>query len=857
METGFQFNRLYLLGTPLLSVVIPLLQVPTDLFDSPLPPIYEAGTILTTVAAPAVIVVSAKVPPFDWTPVLFILYGLGLSFFFIRFLRQLFLIRNFIRQNPPQTVSPNGIKIIYTQGQYPTFSFLNYLFWDNSQTLTPTEMQKILQHETVHITQKHSWDTLYLEILAIIFWFNPFVHLYKKALASTHEYIADAVVVQSTNQQEYTSLLVKQVFEEMNLSLGHYFSKSLTLKRMKMLQKNNRRPNRLKQLLALPVIGLLLFLFSFDNAPVSEIMDNPASLINSPELIPATNPAAEGISAPQFPGGETALSTFLKINVKYPVEAVKNRITGELYFILRIEKDGNFKLKEQASNNPFATEISRLVSLMPKWAPATRNGKPLAVDYVFPLQFGLDPASEGITYKQPAPAASTLPTFFAKPITVIGFGGDVNKGVTERVISPSNKIDNTNKLPQFPGGKKELQQFLATHTQYPATALKNKLAGQVTIQATIDADGQAGNFKTLHADNTYFEQEALSVLRQMPRWEPGLKEGKATAFTLAFPFIFALESKQNIPALRLPANRNQLYVQDAITIIGYSGIIPNRTFVKKSVTPTSNSIKSVITATENNKPAASAKVNTKPETVAPTPDDKIFTFVEQQPVFKGGEQELNKFIRDNLKYPAEALQKNISGLVVVQFTVDKAGNVLDPKIVKSLGAGTDEEAIRLVKMMPPFSPAKQNGRLVTFRYTLPILFNNSPSTPNPATNATAELAEPRIIFTFVEMQPQFPGGEAALRTFISKQLQYPQQAISRKTEGIVIVQFVVDTNGKIINPKVVKSLGNGLDEEALRVVKLLPAFRPARQNKNIVAFRYTLPIRFALATNALPEESVK
>jgi periplasmic protein TonB len=68
-----------------------------------------------------------------------------------------------------------------------------------------------------------------------------------------------------------------------------------------------------------------------------------------------------------------------------------------------------------------------------------------------------------------------------------------------------------------------------------------------------------------------------------------------------------------------------------------------------------------------------------------------------------------------------------------------------------------------------------------------------------------------------------------------------------------VVQFGVNTDGKIIKPKVVKSLGNGLDEEALRVVKLLPDFKPARQNNNLVAFRYTFPIRFALASQ--PEKN--
>ena len=111
-----------------------------------------------------------------------------------------------------------------------------------------------------------------------------------------------------------------------------------------------------------------------------------------------------------------------------------------------------------------------------------------------------------------------------------------------------------------------------------------------------------------------------------------------------------------------------------------------------------------------------------PTEVGEVVEDKIFTFVEQQPSFPGGESEMNKFIKKNLKYPPAALRNGLEGLVVVQFVVNKEGQISDVQVVKKLGGGTDEEAMRVVKMMPAFSPAKQNGRPVSFRYTLPVRF---------------------------------------------------------------------------------------------------------------------------------------
>jgi len=111
-----------------------------------------------------------------------------------------------------------------------------------------------------------------------------------------------------------------------------------------------------------------------------------------------------------------------------------------------------------------------------------------------------------------------------------------------------------------------------------------------------------------------------------------------------------------------------------------------------------------------------------PSEVGEVVEDKIFTFVEQQPSFPGGESELNKFIKKNLKYPPAALRNGLEGLVVVQFVVNREGEISDVQVVKKLGGGTDEEAMRVVKMMPKFAPAKQNGRPVSFRYTLPVRF---------------------------------------------------------------------------------------------------------------------------------------
>ena len=102
-------------------------------------------------------------------------------------------------------------------------------------------------------------------------------------------------------------------------------------------------------------------------------------------------------------------------------------------------------------------------------------------------------------------------------------------------------------------------------------------------------------------------------------------------------------------------------------------------------------------------------------------DGEIFTVVEQQPEFKGGMAALGQYLSDNLKYPAAAEKANIQGRVFVNFIVTKTGEVTDVKILKGIGFGADEEAIRVVKNTT-WKPGMQSGKPVNVRFNLPINF---------------------------------------------------------------------------------------------------------------------------------------
>ncbi|GAB3240562.1 energy transducer TonB [Hymenobacter seoulensis] len=103
-------------------------------------------------------------------------------------------------------------------------------------------------------------------------------------------------------------------------------------------------------------------------------------------------------------------------------------------------------------------------------------------------------------------------------------------------------------------------------------------------------------------------------------------------------------------------------------------------------------------------------------------ETKPYTYVEQMPVFPGGQEALLQYIAKNIKYPAMALRNQVEGRVFIKFVVGPDGAVTNVEVQKGIGAGCDEESMRVIKNLPRFTPGKQNGRAVSVYYTVPVTF---------------------------------------------------------------------------------------------------------------------------------------
>ena len=118
------------------------------------------------------------------------------------------------------------------------------------------------------------------------------------------------------------------------------------------------------------------------------------------------------------------------------------------------------------------------------------------------------------------------------------------------------------------------------------------------------------------------------------------------------------------------------------------------------------------------------KTTAKPESTEPLNviEDEVFVVVEEDPEFPGGIEALYRYLASNIKYPEQAKAEKIQGHVYVTFIIEKDGSISNIKLLRDIGGGCGQEAVRVVQAMPKWKPARQRGKRVRAQYTLPINF---------------------------------------------------------------------------------------------------------------------------------------
>ena len=241
--------------------------------------------------------------------------------------------------------------------------------------------------------------------------------------------------------------------------------------------------------------------------------------------------------------------------------------------------------------------------------------------------------------------------------------------------------------------------------------------------------------------------------------------------------------------------------------------------------------------------------------VATSKEDTVYQIVEKMPQYTGGESALMKYVSENIKYPEKAKEDGIQGRVFISFVIEKDGSVSNVKVVRGIGGGCDEEAARVIAGMPKWQPGMQKGKPVRVNYMMPVFFKlteEQPAKPFKKSDMSKTDMKPdkNGVYQIVEEMPQFPGGETKLMEYIAKNLTYPQEAKDKGIDGRVFVAMVIEKDGSVSNVKVLRGIGGGCDEEAVRVISALPKWKPGKMNGEPVRVSYQIPINFKLQEKA-------
>jgi TonB family protein len=208
--------------------------------------------------------------------------------------------------------------------------------------------------------------------------------------------------------------------------------------------------------------------------------------------------------------------------------------------------------------------------------------------------------------------------------------------------------------------------------------------------------------------------------------------------------------------------------------------------------------------------------------------------IDKQPEYPGGMEALYKFIGRELKYPPEEQQNGVQGRVTLQFVIDADGSVKNVKTLRGVTSALDAEAVRVIKLLPKWTPGESQGKPVAVKYVMPIVFSINEKEPEQKPFSVDQ----------VEVAPEFPGGMEALFAFIMRELKYPPEERQNGIEGRVTLQFVIAADGSVKDVTVLRGATPALDAEAVRVIKLLPKWTPGENKGKPVDVNYVMPIIF-------------
>lgn len=263
-ETFFNSNRRFLMLSLVTAILFPLIVIPIYVKATPVSSV--AFSVITS-SAPTTLATPIIPEAFDMTLVLIWIYGIGASLFLSRLTIQFFSLLVLIKNHKKKKIS--GYTFVETTQNIAPFSFFKWIVY-NPQQFNEQELKLILKHEKIHANQFHTIDVLLMDIATALFWFNPIIWGYKKAVLQNLEFIADHHTQKQSNcDQRYQKLLLKTSAPELSLILINTFYNSTIKKRIIMLHKSKSNIMKSwKYSIIVPI--LVLFAMTFNTEIIAQ-----------------------------------------------------------------------------------------------------------------------------------------------------------------------------------------------------------------------------------------------------------------------------------------------------------------------------------------------------------------------------------------------------------------------------------------------------------------------------------------------------------------------------------------------------------------------------------------------------------
>ncbi len=810
-ERFFRIKRYYLIAGIVISFIFPFLTIhysvnlPSPETDNA---VFGAGGSVPALLSQQEVQGNA----FDYRYVLLFIYLAGIFFLAFRMLKHVVALLSTIRRTEKNSIG--RIKVIRTSEIKDSFSFFSYVFVNPCLNETETEM--IMNHELVHVSQKHWFDLLLVEFIRLLQWMNPVAWIYSDFIRQNHEYIADKAALQRISDPAvYKAVLVNQLFDSPVLVLSNSFNYSINKKRFDMMKKKVSSPYRkMKILLVLPVFAIVFYAFA---TPEYHYLADSGTLVSS-GLQGSLQKKAGGIVVNED-GKPLSGVTIVASN---SLTSVITNSGGK--FVIGIP-DGSslifsFKGYKSYTLPPLTASNQNLYVKMVKDPDYKQELKIMASDG---SEVKALVVVDGVISKDNIgkvdPDAILTMTVLKDEEATSKYGEKGKDGVIE--ITTKNRDTKT---------------LAADQKTVKGIVLKED--GQPLAEANVTATGAMGNasFVTTGPDGRFeinnVQADALLIFSGRGYKKLSLKPDFNSAMTVKMeidpdykelPVATAVQRPE--PLVTIDGVISDRTFNEARKELGYN-LGPVKLLAAKEATEKFGE-KGVNGAWEITTRKKALEMGLKPPFPRLSPDD--------YPTFQGQRYfSFNDWVRSQARYPEEASAKQVEGWVQVNYTVGLDGTITNVTSVGTTDKILIDEVIRVVKSSPKWEPPRNSEVDEPFTSNLNLKFK-----------LPDQIGEEEP-FVVVEQMPQYPGGEVEILNFIRDNTKYPEAARANKMEGKVIIRFIVNTQGKAEGISILKGVDPELDFEAVRVVSMLSGFKPGMQGGKAVNVWYMVPVNFEI-----------